>query len=379
MRHVYVHVPFCKRRCSYCDFAIAVRKDVPAAHYVSTVLKELDARERTGLWHDDPLETLYLGGGTPSLLPPPVLTNFVHTLLERLTSTKEPSGPLEITIEANPEDVTPAAALAWLDAGVNRVSLGAQSFVQEVLDWMHRTHDANATARAVEALRGAGLHSLSLDLIFGLPSEVPTEFPADLDRALALEPDHLSIYGLTKEPRTPFARWVSRGATSEPTDAVFEEQFLLAHQVLTAAGYDHYEVSNYAQPGHESRHNRAYWSGRRYLGLGPAAHSFTGTTRHWNVAPWAEYDRVVSEGEDPTESVEHLSSQQQMLEAVYLGLRTAAGAPKSALIAFPGSVGRAALDEGWLLDRRGRVSLTPEGWLRLDAVVAALTTSAESG
>ena len=378
MRHVYVHVPFCKRRCSYCDFAIAVRTTVPSERYASLVLRELDARRQTGLWDDDSLETLYLGGGTPSLLPPQVLTDFIHALLDRLT-TRDPSQPLEITLEANPDDVTPSAALAWVDAGVSRVSLGIQSFDQRVLEWMHRTHDVGANTRAVEALRAAGVPSVSLDLIFALPAELNADFPADLERALELEPDHLSVYGLTVEPRTPLARWVSRGAAQAPTDEQYEEQFMYAHELLSAAGFEHYEVSNYARPGSRSRHNQAYWTGKRYLGVGPAAHSFTGSTRHWNLAPWAAYEQAMADDLDPTESVEHLSAEQKALEAVYLGLRTSDGALKSLLIAWPDSIGRAALEEGWLLDRHGRVSLTAHGWLRLDAVIMALTTSAESG
>src|SRR6185503_9870704 len=161
----------------------------------------------------------------------------------------------EITLEANPDDVTESSAVAWKSAGVNRVSLGVQSFNPAVLTWMHRTHDAEAGPRAIQVLRSAGINRISLDLIFGLPDELEPDLARDLESALALEPDHLSVYGLSVEARTPLARWISRGATSAPTDERYAREFLLVHEILAAAGFEHYEVSNYARPGRRSRHN----------------------------------------------------------------------------------------------------------------------------
>src|SRR3989449_5809412 len=319
MPHLYLHVPFCARRCSYCDFSIAVRKRVPAAEYVDAVLRELDWLRDSPGWvnpgaategrrpRDDPrksfrmprgtprgnaepptqisaadpgLDTLYLGGGTPSLLPPHAIHELLDAILGKLRIPHSAfRTDVEVTLEANPEDVPLEHATAWRRAGVNRVSLGAQSFDDRVLRWMHRSHDAARIGDAVGMLRGAGIDNVSLDLIFALPVELGRDWARDLDQALALEPSHLSLYGLTVEQRTPLARWISRGAATAPDDERYAAEYLQAHIRLTACGYHFYEVSNAARNGWRSRHNAAYWSGRPYLGCGPAAHPFDGRVR----------------------------------------------------------------------------------------------------
>jgi len=288
VRHIYVHVPFCARRCSYCDFSIAVRKTIPADQFVSAIEAELSLRREQGEWDDSPTATLYFGGGTPSLLPADHIARLIEVLNkteDQEPKTQDPRPKTEITLEANPDDVTPANAAAWLAGGVNRISLGAQSFEPQILKWMHRTHDENAIPRAVGALRGAGIENISLDLIFALPHELGSVFEQDLTHALALEPRHLSIYGLSVEARTPLARWIDRGASSPPGEDRYAEDFLLAHRVLGGAGFEHYEVSNYALPGQESRHNSAYWRDQPYAGLVQRptrfpAENAAGTRRH---------------------------------------------------------------------------------------------------
>jgi oxygen-independent coproporphyrinogen-3 oxidase len=373
MRHIYVHVPFCRRRCSYCDFAIAVRRAIPAQPFVAAVRAEHRLRREAGEWDADPLETLYLGGGTPSLLPPEALKAVVAEVIGSET-------PLEVSLEANPEDVTPEAARRWRAAGVTRVSLGVQSFQPAVLDWMHRSHDVKAAGAAVRSLRAAGIESVSLDLIFGLPITLKSDFTTDLDAALRLAPDHLSVYGLTAEPRTPYARWLERSAVRAISDDAYAEEFLLAHEKLTAAGFEHYEVSNYARPGHHPRHNSAYWTGAPYAGLGPSAHRYRAAERSWNVAPWAEYERRLRQGGDPTAERETLTPEQALLERIYLGLRTTQGIDQS----LWGDLGaeafcREAESCGLLEQSNGRLRATPLGWLTLDQIVTALTTSAKSG
>src|SRR2546430_5592193 len=286
MRHLYVHIPFCVRRCSYCDFSIAVRKRIPAREYVDAVLGEL-----TLLRAADPgptalgsleagLDTIYLGGGTPSLLPAEALGALLAAIRNSQSVIRN---SVEVTLEANPEDVTPDRAVAWRASGINRVSLGAQSFDDGVLAWMHRSHDAARIGAAVRTLRAAGIDNISLDLIFALPAELKRDWERDLEMAMSLRPQHLSLYGLTVEERTPLARWISRGAVVPPEDDRYAAEYLLAHARLAAGGYRFYEVSNACHDGFRSRHHSAYWSGPPYLGLGPAAHSYDGRTRRWNV------------------------------------------------------------------------------------------------
>ncbi|MBI2403677.1 MAG: radical SAM family heme chaperone HemW [Gemmatimonadetes bacterium] len=380
MKHVYLHVPFCRRRCSYCDFSIAVRRAIPAAQYVAAIKRERDLLFASGEWDDQPLQTLYLGGGTPSLLPPESVAELVAFFLGSSSrfpfpASRFPTGRrgLEVTIEANPDDVTPPVAAAWRAAGVNRVSLGVQSFSPAILRWMHRTHRAGQAGKAVRALRRAGFDNVSLDLIFALPGALRPNLRRDLEKALALEPDHLSVYGLSVEPRTPLARWISAGAIAPSGDERYADEFLLAHEVLTDAGFEHYEVSNYARPGRRSRHNAAYWTGEPYAGLGPAAHGFAGRTRRWNISPWAAYERTVHQGKSPEAGREILSEEERSLERVYLGLRTRSGVARLHL----GSEAEALLEDAvqaGLLERRGRrIRATPKGWLALDAMVARLS------
>lgn len=386
MKHIYLHVPFCRRRCSYCDFSIAVRRSIPAAQYVEAVTRERDLLFASGEWDDEPIETLYLGGGTPSLLPPDAISELVAYFAAGAPRFPFPvsrfagkRGEVEVTIEANPDDVTAAAARRWRQGGVNRVSLGVQSFSPGALRWMHRTHGAGQAGKAVRALRRAGFDNVSLDLIFALPETLRPNLRRDLDKALALEPDHLSVYGLSVEPRTPLARWISRGAIAPSGDERYADEFLLAHEVLTGAGFEHYEVSNYAKPGRHSRHNAAYWSGEPYAGLGPAAHGFAGGIRRWNIAPWAAYDRTVHQGKSPEAGRETLSDEERLLERVYLGLRTNGGVARDLFGAEAQALLEDAMRNG-LLERRGRrIRATPRGWLALDAIVARLTTWATSG
>jgi oxygen-independent coproporphyrinogen-3 oxidase len=390
VRHLYVHIPFCVRRCSYCDFAIAVRKRIPAREYVECVRRELQ------LLHAAPsmpspgwvspgaaprgsatLETLYLGGGTPSLLGADALSVLLGFLLDSASSPSTRDA-VEITLEANPEDVSSTAARAWRRAGVNRVSLGAQSFDDRVLQWMHRSHDAVRITEALRTLRAAGIDNVSLDLIFALPVELRRDWFRDLDRALSLLPSHLSLYGLTVEERTPLARWVSRGASSVPDDERYAAEYLLAHERLAAAGYHFYEVSNACRDDFRSRHNSAYWGGRDYVGLGPAAHSFDGRTRRWNVAQWEAYRRAIEAGRTAVESHEVLTAEQRELERLYLALRTDQGLLLTAVRARHAAPLHAWVTAGWVEVVAGRVKCTPEGWLRLDALVRDLTGFVET-
>ena len=367
-RHLYLHVPFCARRCSYCDFAIAVRREVPWRRFAQAVSRECEVRgvrDRTG-----PLHTVYLGGGTPSRLG----ADGVRATLDALREHVQWDDAAEVTLEANPEDITAERVRAWREAGVNRLSIGVQSFDDLVLSWMHRVHDASGARRAVDAARAGGIDALSLDLIFATPDRLARDWARDLDDIVALAPDHVSLYGLTVEPQTPLGRWHARGQESEASEDRYETEFLLAHERLRAVGYEHYEVSNFGRPGRRARHNSAYWAGVPYLGLGPSAHGFDGATRRWNIEAYAAWERGLGTLTDPIGGEETLTTENRVAEAVYLGLRTIDGlAVNEAEVAHVASWVR----QGWIEVRRvhdvWRLVCTATGWLRLDALAADLT------
>lgn len=364
-RHLYVHVPFCTRRCSYCDFAISVRPDVPVAAFVGSLLAEAELRHNGDIVQQ--LDTIYFGGGTPSKLGPDGVAGLIAGLGELGMGAAQGA---EVTIEANPEDVNLAAVRRWLTAGVNRLSIGIQSFSPAALSWMHRSHGAADAEAAVRVARAAGVGNISIDLIYALPDSVSRRWADDLERAIALEPDHLSVYGLTIEPQTPLGRWAARGEVAPQTDDRAADEFLAAHAALTAAGFEHYEVSNYGRPGRRSRHNSAYWRRVPYLGLGPSAHSFDGAARRWNVAAYVAWDASVQRGHDPCAGAERLSSAQGAAEAIYLGLRTDSGVPLSSVASAAGV--QRWVDAGWAIIEDGHLRLTADGWLRLDALAGSL-------
>lgn len=364
-RHAYVHVPFCARRCSYCDFAIAVRRVTPVEPFLRSLAGELSIRLGATV-AAIPLDTLYFGGGTPSRLGGEGIARAIALVRRHFTLALD----AEVTVEANPEDVGEEAAARWVEAGVNRVSLGVQSFHPEVLAWMHRTHDVAAVHRAARVLADAGIRNWSLDLIYALPPEVPRNWEHDLEEAVALHPTHVSAYGLTVEGGTPLARWRSRGEVHDAEEERYESDFLMAHERLAQAGYRHYEVSNWALPGRESRHNSAYWREVPYLGIGPGAHGFDGEVRRWNAREFVAWQERVDRGEDPVGGSERLTAPQRELERLYVALRTLRGVtldPRDAPV-----VDR-WIASGWGRREGGRLVLTPTGWLRLDALVTALT------
>lgn len=360
VRHVYVHVPFCARRCSYCDFSIAVRSSTPVDEYITALRTELEGVER------QEVDTVYFGGGTPSRLGGEGVARMLDVVRDRYA----PALAAEVTLEANPDDVTPEAARAWQRAGVNRLSLGAQSFDDRVLSWMHRTHAAARIEIAVRIAREAGFDNISLDLIFSLPESLERNWERDLHAAIALAPEHVSLYGLTIEPATPLSRWRDRGAVTEAPEENYEREYLLAHQLLTRSGFEHYEVSNFGVPGRASRHNAAYWSLVPYAGHGPSAHRFDGAVRAWNEPAYAAWVDRLRRGIGAEAGSEKLTPEQQELERVYLGLRTTRGCDRNAL---DPAIVEPWLEAEWATADESRLRLTPAGWLRLDALTAALT------
>jgi oxygen-independent coproporphyrinogen-3 oxidase len=349
---LYVHVPFCVTRCGYCDFFSTTDRAL-TARYVDAVLAEHAARPAF-----PPFATLYLGGGTPSALPLPDLVRLIRGLSHPTLA--------EVTVEANPDDVTPAWLAAVKDAGVNRLSLGIQSLDDPTLRFLGRRHDAARAVSAVREARAAGLANLSLDFIYALPGQDVRAWIRTLDAAIALRAEHLSCYQLTVEPHTPFGR---RGVT--PADEETQRAlFLATHERLEAAGFEHYEISSFARPGRRSRHNQAYWHHVPYLGLGPAAHGFDGRRRWWNVRSVAAYVERLTSGADAMEDAETLDDDQLRLEALYLGLRTLDGVALDVVRGFAGW--EATVDnlvaEGLVRVVEERLRPTVRGFLVADAL-----------
>lgn len=314
MAGVYIHIPFCKRLCAYCDFYKSVRLSY-LEEVVAAMHRELS--ERRGYLRDQRIETLYFGGGTPSLLSVEQLAG----LKRRVEELFDCSHLGEVTLEANPDDLTAPYLEGLRKAGFNRLSIGVQSFDDEELRWMNRRHTAQRAEEAVREARAAGFENLTLDLIFGVPGFGEEVLRRNLERVLALEPEHISAYHLTIEPDTALGRKEARGELCAVEESISEREYALVHETLTRAGYDHYEISNYARPGFRARHNSAYWQGREYLGIGPAAHSFDGCSRRWSLDTVESY---ASGGEFRFEQ-ELLTERDRLNEYLMTHLRTAEG------------------------------------------------------
>lgn len=366
---VYVHAPFCVRRCFYCDFAVQVRKQGDAGAWLSALAGELRNLETEGLFGlGESLATVYVGGGTPSLLGPGAMAGLAGVLGPHRLGDPE----LEWTAEANPESLTPEVAAAWRAAGVNRLSLGVQTFHEPALRWMGRLHGAEGAAVAVRAARDAGVENLSVDLIFGLPAHLGRSWTEDLGRALDLEPAHVSLYGLSVEPATPLGRAVEEGREAPVDGDRYADEFLEAAETLTAAGFEHYEVSNFARPGCVSRHNATYWTGAPYLGLGNGAHSYAPPMRRWNLRDWDAYAAAAGGGGATEEGRERLDAAALRLERIWLGLRTSRGLELEGLPTGARGVVRSWVRQGLAAATEAKVRLTTNGWLLLDRLTVEL-------
>ena len=318
MAGVYVHIPFCASRCSYCDFFSTLKMAEAGAPYVEAIIAE--ARLRHGALPGEPVKTLYLGGGTPSQLPLPLLERLVKGLRETMDLT----GVVEFTVEANPDDVTPEWSAAVAALGVNRVSMGVQSFEDEILRLIGRRHSARQAVDAVDTLRAAGINNVSIDLIYGLPGQTVDSWTESVEQAIALLPQHISAYGLTYEEGTRLWHQRERGEVIEVPEEQCLEMYRILVDKLQAAGYEHYEISNFALPDYHSRHNSSYWDDTPYLGLGAAAHSYDGKMRRYNPHDLKKYIEKLLAGE-PAYEQEELTEWERYDERVMLGLRTSRG------------------------------------------------------
>jgi putative oxygen-independent coproporphyrinogen III oxidase len=361
---LYVHVPFCVTRCGYCDFNAYAGLDHLASRYVAALMRE--AELAAPAWPLEEFVSMFLGGGTPTTLE-------AADLAALLSSLRETFGGLahaEVTIEANPDTVDRAKLSGLFDVGYTRLSMGAQSFDRAVLAALERLHDPDSVRRAMDAARAAGYANVNLDLIYGANGETLAAWERTVREAVDLQPEHVSAYALTIEPSTPLGRKVQRGVVPAPDGDLQADMFELACEVLGDAGYHHYEVSNWAKPGFECRHNLGYWERRPYLGLGAGAHSYRDDRRWWNVRPPEEYLSLVESGELPIGGEERLEPRDAYLEEVFLRLRILEGVPSSWV-----EDERSApfVESGLLRHDDGALVPTERGMLLLNEVVLALT------
>jgi len=367
---VYLHTPFCARRCPYCDYAVTVSGRDGLAGWVEALGAELDLLwSAEGLRLSERLDTLYVGGGTPSHLGPDAM----HAVADLFGPGRLDGPELEWTAEANPEDLTPELASEWAQAGVTRLSLGVQSLHGPSLNWLGRRHEPEDARRAVEAARCAGFRDLTVDLLFGLPEDVGRSWRDEVEAVVGLEPDHVSLYGLTVEPGTELGRAVASGGEVPASEARRDAEYLEAAEILSGSGYLHYEVSNFARDGRRARHDAVYRQGGPYLGLGNGAHSFAPPVRRWNLTEWDAYRERCLAGRSPEDARERLDADALRLEEIWLSLRTRRG---WALEEVRGARARRVV-EGWVdrglaLEVGGRIRLTPRGWLLLDELTVAL-------
>lgn len=370
MGGIYIHIPFCRKACTYCDFYFSTSLD-KRADMVRAILREMHER-RTFFGPPQPLSTLYFGGGTPSVLSAEELRSMID-LAARIWGFEAGA---EITLEANPDDLSLSYLHDLRAIGVNRLSIGVQSFLEEDLQTMNRSHSAAQSLAALGHVREAGFTDWTLDLIFGLPGRSLEEWRRNLEKALALEPPHLSVYSLTVEEKTVLAHQIKTRKVHLPTDERFEAQFILAHDFLTTAGYEHYELSNYALPGYRAVHNSAYWAGKPYLGLGPSAHAFDGRMRSWNVANNHRYLHAIGQQGIAIDGDEVLSARDRYHEYLMMGLRTDRGIDVDHITAtwmpdWPTRFRRTLhfwTGRGVLIQSKNLLRLNPTGWYMSDRI-----------
>ena len=372
--HLYLHIPFCKQACHYCDFHFTTNLSQKRP-LVAAMVQEI--AQRYAYLPDRKLHTIYFGGGTPSLLTETELDLLFRAIYQHFSLVNSPDGqPPEITLEANPDDLTDPARLAMLRRYVNRLSIGIQTFDEETLRWMNRAHTANEAEMAVYRAREAGFDNLSIDLIYGISNQI---WPRDLEKALALDVPHISAYNLTIEPDTAFGRWLARGKLTPVDESLSVTQFTELVSALTDGGYSHYEISNFAKPDHHARHNTAYWQQRPYLGIGPSAHSYDGSSRQHNLANNSLYIKGITAGKSISER-EILTPADKVNEYLLTGLRTIWGCEVGELDTLLGEsfLARQAAELGklqqlgWLICGENTLKLTESGKLFADRVASDL-------
>jgi oxygen-independent coproporphyrinogen-3 oxidase len=374
MAGIYIHIPFCRQACHYCNFHFST-----SLHYkndfVAALLKEIELQAANNYLQNQTVETIYFGGGTPSLLS----NEEVNTILNKLQQLLPVAANAEITLEANPDDVTDEKLLGWKTAGINRLSIGIQSLFDEDLQWMNRAHTATEAKQVIQKARGAGFETFTVDLIYGTPGLTDAKWQQNIDWVLQQNITHLSCYALTVEEKTPLDKQIRLQQKTAIDPEQQSRQFLLLMEAMKQAGFEHYEISNFAKPGHRSRHNSSYWQGTHYLGLGPSAHSFNGISRQWNVANNQQYIQSLQQNMIPFEK-EELTPTQQLNEYIMTSLRLMEGCNLNFVLEKFGEEKAAQLKtealafvkNNWLIDADNHLLLTREGKLFADKIAAEL-------
>jgi oxygen-independent coproporphyrinogen-3 oxidase len=372
MAGIYIHIPFCKQACHYCNFHFSTQsKGLPAM--VAAMQQEIVLQQH--YLQQQPVETVYFGGGTPSLLQPAQLEALLQTIQTHFTLVPG----AEITLEANPDDIDAGKAASWLQAGINRLSIGIQSFTEADLRWMNRAHNAGQALQSIRCVQAAGFSNLTIDLIYGTPTLSDADWAHNVQQALELGIPHLSCYALTVEPETALQKMIALHKKEAVDPDKQGRHFEMLMRWMEEAGLEHYEISNFARPGYRSRHNSSYWSGSHYLGIGPSAHSYNGYSRQWNIANNALYLQQVQQGIVPAET-EQLTAEQQQHEYVMTSLRTLEGLSLEMLEHRWGKKARAMTEQaaqkyltrGQMVLQQERLVLTREGKLFADGIAADL-------
>lgn len=371
MAGIYIHIPFCKQRCRYCAFFSSTKYSM-REKYIDTLCREIEMRH---LYIKGIIDTIYIGGGTPSTLNREELQRVTDAIEENFTISDE----AERTIECNPDDLTPEYLAMLRELKFNRISMGVQSFDDKMLNRLGRRHDAERARKAVEDARAAGFDNISIDLMFALPSSTKDSWRYDLERAIALRPTHISAYNLTYEEGTPLYNALRRGDFAELSEEENLEQFTMLIEAMELAGYRHYEISNFALPGYESRHNSSYWHDIPYLGCGAAAHSYNGTSRQWNISNIDAYIENI-ENDTPYFEAEELSKSESYNDAILTRLRTSDGIPVDwikerfgeELYRYMIRCATPHIKRGVMKEEEGHLRLTRDGIFISDAIIRDL-------
>ena len=371
MAGIYVHIPFCRKKCSYCDFHFSTTFSGYRDRMINMITKEITTRRNE--FSGESIETIYFGGGTPSLLT----IQELELILQAIYSSYEVTNDAEITLEANPEDISPDSLKVWRKVGVNRLSIGIQSFREQDLQWMNRSHTAEQSKQAVEWAQKAGFTNITIDLIYGLPNLSIADWENHLQMVFDLSVDHISAYCLTIEEGTALNNWVKKGKIHHAGEEIQSKQFDCMIELMGQNGYEQYEISNFARDQKYSKHNSAYWTGRSYLGFGPSAHSFDGISRRWNISNNAQYMQGL-ETENNYIETEELSHQDRWNELIMTGLRTKFGVDLQTLYSlFPPDEEFMQTLTFWeeqemLTIQNQRILLTPQGKILADRIASEL-------